>query len=99
MNLLHERGASLCDVIATMAPVTLKDAAVQIEVAACLADDMVANKHSECELEQFNKTMLRITLGVLPVLAAAAGLDIDEMQWKGVAALHARQSAALEFLA
>jgi hypothetical protein len=80
MDLLHERSQALRDLIATMRPKTLPDAAVLINVACVLAAGL-SDVEEERALTLRSRKLERIMVGVLPVVAQAAGLDIAAMDW------------------
>ena len=87
------RAEALRALITTLPADTVADAAVQIGVACNLAttlarSDWTAPAERE-RISEMHEALYRITVSVLPVLAAAAGLDLAEMGWEDVDVLRA----------
>ena len=66
--------------MATMRPKTLADAAVLINVAWILAVSLGGGEDDRKAALRARR-LERILVGVLPVVAHAAGLDMEEMDW------------------
>ena len=80
MELLDERGEALNALMATMRPKTLADAAVLINAAWILAASLGGGEDDRKAALRARR-LERILVGVLPVVAHAAGLDMEEMDW------------------
>jgi hypothetical protein len=95
MALLMDRGDALRGLIATMQAVTLADVAVQIGVAIDLASQIFANEIPNENAKDCAEAIDRMLQGMLPIVAAAAGLDMAAMDWSENAALRARRFAGV----
>ena len=93
MDLLFTRRESLWQFISTMPAMTLADAAVQIGVACHFAGTVECSDWSSPDklkhLGELADALERICLSVLPLVAAAAGLDLAEMDWADLDRLRA----------
>jgi hypothetical protein len=92
-RLLAQREEALRSLI-SMAPATdLVDAAVQIGAAASIASTLADGDWTEAatheRLDEMHSAVNRIMLSALPVIAAAAGLDLAAMAWDHVDELRA----------
>ena len=79
--LLYERQDALRVLISTQPARTLGDAAVQIAEIGHLADQLHVNDYDEITQIALTKRIERMALSMLPVLAEAAGLDMQAMNW------------------
>ncbi len=87
-RLLFCRMDALRELISTLPAVTLSDCVVQINVAGHLIMKVTCNDLEKPELDELSDAVERIMISVLPVLAAAAGLDQVEFGLDEVANLH-----------
>ncbi len=94
--LLEERESSLHHVVCTIPAVTLADAAVQVSVAVLLAEDIAANELTADAVTRAAEKLERVLLSVLPVIAAAAGLNTSAMDWDQFAGLRADRFGGME---
>ena len=83
------------DVVATMPAVTLADAAVHVAVAANFAARIEGEAFSETELADIGTKIERMLLSILPVVAEAGGLSIEDMGWQHMIDLRASRFEAL----
>ena len=88
LEVIGSRTEALRALITTLPADTVADAAVQIGVACSLASGLEGADWSDAaerdRLLEMHDAFYRITVSVLPVLAAAAGLDLAEMCWEDV---------------
>lgn len=87
-QLLFHRIDGLRDLISTMPAETLSDCVVQINIAGHLIMKVTCNDLEKPELDQLSDAIERIMISVLPVLAAAAGLDLTEFAFDELTMLH-----------
>ncbi len=81
-TILRTRAEALRNLITTVPAKTLADAAVLCNEIVVIADRL--NAHDDPSPSQVNLAMERINrmaLGMLPIVAAAAGLDMEAMRW------------------
>ena len=86
--LLFRQLDALRDVIGTLPAKDLADCVVQINVAGHLIMKITCNDLEKPELDELADAIDRIMVSVLPVMAAAAGLDLVEYALDEVANLH-----------
>ena len=82
---------ALRDLIASMPAFTLRDAAVQVEAIVIASSRLSSNVHTEAQVEIAADRIERMALSILPVIAAAADLDIQVMAWSDYMELRARR--------
>jgi len=87
-RLLFDRLNALRSLVGTMPAKTLSDCVVQINVAAHWIMRMTCNDLDPSEISEHCDNLERIIVSVLPVLAAAAGLDLVEFALDEVTDLH-----------
>ena len=87
-RLLFHRIDGLRDLISTMPAETLSDCVVQINIACHLIMKVTCNDLEKPELDELSDAIERITISVLPVLAAASGLDLAEFALDEITNLH-----------
>ena len=86
--LLFRRLDALRDVVATLPARDLADCVVQVNVAGHMIMKITCNDLEKPELDELADAIERIMVSVLPVMAAAAGLDLAEFALDEVANLH-----------
>ena len=93
MNLLYRQQDTLRELISTIPAATMADAAAQIGVACVLTSQLEASDWRQPEHQDRRRRLMeavhRITLSALPVVAKAAGLDMNTMGWSDVQRLRA----------
>lgn len=87
-RLLFDQLDALRSLVGTMPAKTLSDCVVQINVAAHWIMRMTCNDLDPAEMNARCENLERIMVSVLPVLAAAAGLDLVQFAFDEVADLH-----------
>lgn len=87
-RLLFTRLDALRELVSTLPAQTLTDCVVQINVASHMVMKITGNDLDKTELDQLSDAVERIMVSVLPVLAAAAGLDLVQFAFDEVADLH-----------
>ncbi len=80
-DLLDERQDALRLLITTQPARTVADAAVQMSAISDIACQLDAHNLDDCAQIALITRIDRMTLGILPVLAEAAGLDMVAMGW------------------
>ncbi len=78
---LGERGDALRLMISTLPAATVADAAVQVSQILDLTDQLRFYEGDEDERRNMIARIERMALGMRPVLAQAAGLDMAKMGW------------------
>ncbi len=100
---LSRQEEALSDLITTQPAVTLQDAAVQIGVAVVIASILESSDWSapaqQIHLDRYHKALDRIAISVLPVIAKAAGMDLDALGWGSTRLLHANRFPGAECVA
>ena len=81
-------GIALRDVVSTLPARDLADCAMQVNVAGHMIMRLTCNDLEKPELDELADAIERIMVSVLPVMAAAAGLDLAEFALDEVANLH-----------
>ena len=83
-DLLSDRAEALREVISTQPATLLDEAAVQIAVLVDFAGQMPGGDDSPSgrRINHLSTMIERLALSVLPVVAKAAGLNIDDMGWE-----------------
>ena len=81
MTILYDRSDALREMISTMPAQTLQDVAVQVNVMAAMAAFISAHKITEEQATEKADRIERMAYGMLPVVAAAAGLGMEAMDW------------------
>ena len=89
LDLMQDRAIALEALIATLPAKTLADAAVQLGVAYSVAETIEGICEDDYKLRLAERQLQRILVGALPVVAAAAGLDLDEMNLRHIIDLRA----------
>lgn len=87
-RLLFDQLGALRSLIGTMPAMTLSDCVVQINVASHWLFRLTCNDLEPPEVRDVCDNLERIMISVLPVIAAAAGLDLVEFALDEVAILH-----------
>jgi hypothetical protein len=82
-GLLDERRQAVRDVIATLPPADMKDAACIIAGMVTIAGLMYANAYAPEQQEREAAKLERMALGILPIATLAAGMDAADMGWSG----------------
>lgn len=77
----EDRMEALREIIASMPALTLKDAAVQVEAITVAASLLSCSTHTEAQVEAIADRIERMALSILPLIAAAADLDLEAMFW------------------
>ncbi len=94
-RLLFRRIDALRDLVSTMPAETLSDCVVQINIAGHFVMKMTCNDLEKPELDHLSNAIERIMVSVLPVLAAAAQLDLAEFALDEITMLHEGRFPAL----
>ena len=76
--LLFRRIDALREIISTLPAKDLADCVVQVNVASHLIMNVTCNELEKPEIDELAEAVERILVSVLPVMAAAAGLDLVE---------------------
>ena len=87
-SLLFRRLDALREMISTLPAKDLADCVVQINVASHLIMKVTCNELKKPDIDELAEAVERIMVSVLPVMAAAAGLDLAEYSLDEVANLH-----------
>lgn len=87
-RLLFDRLTALRSVVGTLPAQTLSDCVVQINVAAHWIMRMTCNDLDPSDIKECSDNLERIVISVLPVMAAAAGMDLVEFALNEVTDLH-----------
>ena len=87
-SLLFARLDALRGLVSTLPAQNLSDCVVQINVASHMVMKITGNDLDKPELDELSDAVERIMVSVLPVLAAAAGLDLVEFALDEVTNLH-----------
>ena len=80
-EVLEPRAEALRELIATMPALTIQDAAVQIALICTASGRLSASIHSRESSTAMADQIERMALGLLPLVARAAGLDLEAMNW------------------
>ncbi len=92
----EDRMEALREMIASMPALTLKDAAVQVEAITVAASLLSCSTHTEAQVEAIADRIERMALSILPLIAAAADLDLEAMFWTDNLTLRAHRFAGVE---
>lgn len=87
-KLLYRQMEALREIIGTLPAQSLSDCAVQVGVASHIVSKLANNRIDSDEVNELADTVERILVSVMPVLAAAAGLDQIEFALNEVSDLH-----------
>ena len=79
--ILGERQEALRDLICTLPAKTLADAAIHVAGIVTLSARLSASIWTGDQVTRAADKIERMALGMLPLLAAAAGLDMEAMDW------------------
>lgn len=79
MDLITDRQWALRDLISALPAKTLADCVVQLDAANLLVAGIGSGARDQIDQDRRGKAIERITISVVPVLAAAAGLDLAEL--------------------
>jgi hypothetical protein len=79
----HVHATALRDLLQTMRPHTLREAAVSLALAEGLACGLISEEMSDQARHQV-RTLERMLLAVVPIVADAAGLDMTAMGWREI---------------
>ena len=79
--ILGERQEALRDLICTLPAKTLADAAIHVAGIVTLSARLSASICTADQVTRAADKIERMALGMLPILAAAAGLDMEAMDW------------------
>ena len=79
--ILGDRQEALRDLICTMPAKTLADAAIQVAAIVVISARLSASHHTAHQVTREADKIERMALGMLPILAAASGLDMEAMDW------------------
>lgn len=93
-RVLADRMGALVDLIATMPAATLADVAVQVHAVGSLAA-RVNGETSPAQALSVARQIERMAYGMLPLVAAVAGLDMAAMGWAGNAGLRVERFAGV----
>lgn len=99
LGVLDGRREALRDLICTMPAQTIQDAAVQIEVAATIASCLATNQFDARAIDRMAEQMERVLFGVLPIVAKAAGINLDAMFWTDLDTLRVSRFAGVGVVA
>ena len=94
-EILDCRMEALREMIPTIPPASLADAAVALAGCITIACRLGANVHSEAQVEAAADKLERMLLAALPFVAHAAGLDMARMDWNGNDYLRLRRFAGV----
>lgn len=93
---LADRHAAIAFLIATLPPKSLSDVVATLAVACGYADDLLDSALTPCERRRLMGHVRRAVFGALPIVAAAAGIDLDATKWGITSALCASRLAGIE---
>jgi hypothetical protein len=79
--ILLERIDALRGLIATIPAATLADAAIQVAEISQISCRLWANTYTADEVAAMAGKIARMSYGILPIVAKAAGLDMVAMDW------------------
>ena len=80
-TILEDRAEALREMISSMPALTIQDAAVQIGVICTASSRLSASVHTANEATAIADRIERMALGMLPIVAKVAGLDMEAMDW------------------
>ncbi len=82
-EILDVRAEALRELISSMPAQSIQDAAVQVGLICTAGGRLAASVHTQEQKEALADGIERMALGILPILAQVAGLDIEAMGWAG----------------
>ena len=97
--ILGDRQEALRDLICTMPAKTLADVAIQVAAILVIASRISASHHTPDQVAREADRIERMALGMLPILAAASGLDMEAMDWADNDQLRPLRFTGVEVLA